>query len=73
MRSAQDYEDSWLKIATQCRGLEQFDVQLGIKSKGYHMWKNLVWGSYSGGGEEKFPLKHQSPKIFPIFTSSSVA
>jgi hypothetical protein len=32
MRSAQDYEDSWLKIANQGRGLEQFDIQLGIKS-----------------------------------------
>jgi hypothetical protein len=30
MRSAQDYEDSWLKIANQCRGLEQFDIQLVI-------------------------------------------
>jgi hypothetical protein len=32
MRSAQDYEDSWLKISTQCKGLELFDIQLGIKS-----------------------------------------
>jgi hypothetical protein len=32
MRSAQDYEDSWLKSANQCRGLEQFDIQLEIKS-----------------------------------------
>jgi hypothetical protein len=32
MRSAQDYEDSWLKMANHCIGLEQFDIQLGIKS-----------------------------------------
>jgi hypothetical protein len=32
MRSAQDYEDSWLKISNQSQGLEQFDIQLGIKS-----------------------------------------
>jgi hypothetical protein len=32
MRSAQDYEDSCLKFANQCRGLEQFDIQLEIKS-----------------------------------------
>jgi hypothetical protein len=23
--------------------------------------------SYSGGGEQKFPLKHQGPKNFPKF------
>jgi hypothetical protein len=32
MRSAQEYEDSGLKIANQGRGLEQFDIQLGIES-----------------------------------------
>jgi hypothetical protein len=25
------YEDSRLKISNQCQGLEQFDIQLGIK------------------------------------------
>jgi hypothetical protein len=32
VRSAQDYEDSRLKTSNQCKGLEQFDIQLGIKS-----------------------------------------
>jgi hypothetical protein len=32
MCSAQYYEDSWLKISNQCQCLEQFDIQLGIKS-----------------------------------------
>jgi hypothetical protein len=30
------------------------------------MWKNLVRGSFSGGEEQKFPLKHQGPKISQI-------
>jgi hypothetical protein len=32
VRSAQDYKDSWLQCAYQCKGLEQPDIQLGIKS-----------------------------------------
>jgi hypothetical protein len=32
VRSAPDYKDSWLQHAYQCKGLEQRDMQPGIKS-----------------------------------------
>jgi hypothetical protein len=55
VRSAQDYKDSWLQRAYQCKGLEQLSIKLGIKSYGHHVWKNLVREFYSGGGETKIP------------------
>jgi hypothetical protein len=71
-----------LELRISCAQLKTARIHGSSVQTNAGVWSNLIFnleskakvitcgrirtGSYSGGGEQKFPLKHQSPKISQI-------